>query len=39
VVLTDEQKQELCDVIDYDGYNDGITDAIDMPKDVSTRMN
>ncbi|SAL98237.1 hypothetical protein [Absidia glauca] len=34
VVLTDEQKQELCDVIDYDGYNDGITDAIDMPKDT-----
>ncbi|KAI8333584.1 hypothetical protein BC941DRAFT_504565 [Chlamydoabsidia padenii] len=34
MVLTEQQKKELCDVIDYDDNKDDIANAVDMPKDT-----
>lgn len=35
MVLTEQQKKELYDAIDYDEDKDSIENAVDMPKDVS----
>jgi hypothetical protein len=35
MVLTEQQKKELYDAIDYDEDKDSIEDAVNMPKDVS----
>ena len=35
IVITDEQKKELYEAIDYDEEKATIAAAVDMPKDVS----
>jgi vacuolar protein sorting-associated protein 13A/C len=38
LVITEEQKQEFYDVIDYDADKAAIAASVDLPKDVSCSL-